>query len=353
MSEESALLSLRKLGEEIYESLMNKTFPILRIPSRSTSNIIYDKKLRQFVLGNKRKIRSAKNIRHIRSFTNLLWVALFSSELIKSGRTSTLRDVFYSAQAYGISFRDQSESDETIADLEALLGYPREILHIFPEERSAIYGDLEIEYTVKGYEGRRLNLTVHPDGVMIGPALSRAKFVGTSADKVIVVEKGAMFSRLIEERAHEKFNAILVHTAGQPPRATRFLIRRLWKELGLKVFIFTDADPWGMHIAMVIISGSANSAHIEGLATPDAVWAGVWATDILEYELPSDPLTERDIKRLKELRSDPRYRGKLWQREISTFFKHKRKSEQEAFARYGLTFIVDKYLPDKLSQYGG
>ena len=45
-----------------------------------------------------------------------------------------------------------------------------------------------------------------------------------------------------------------------------------------------------MHIAQVIISGSANAAHLRDLNTPDAVWSGVWASDIIEYKLPTDPL---------------------------------------------------------------
>jgi len=32
------------------------------------------------------------------------------------------------------------------------------------------------------------------------------------------------------------------------------------------------------------------------------------------------------------------------------FLKIKRKSELEAFAKYGLTTIVDKYLPEKLEE---
>jgi len=48
------------------------------------------------------------------------------------------------------------------------------------------------------------------------------------------------------------------------------------------------------------------------------------------------------------LQKDPRYEGELWQREIKTFFKIKKKAEQEAFSRYGLTYIVDEYLPAKL-----
>jgi DNA topoisomerase-6 subunit A len=123
-------------------------------------------------------------------------------------------------------------------------------------------------------------------------------------------------------------------------------------ELGLPVYIFCDADPWGMHIANVIISGSANAAHLRDLNTPDAKWAGVWASDIVDYKLPSDPLTDLDIKRLYELDKDPRYEGKLWKQEIQTFLKVKRKSEQEAFSRYGLAYIVDKYLPAKLKELG-
>jgi len=106
-----------------------------------------------------------------------------------------------------------------------------------------------------------------------------------------------------------------------------------------------------MHIAMVIISGSANAAHLRDLTTPDAKWSGVWATDIVKYKLPTDPLDEIDMKRLYELQKDPRYKeDPLWQREIKTFMKIKRKDEQEAFSRYGLTYIVDEYLPAKLEE---
>jgi DNA topoisomerase-6 subunit A len=195
-----------------------------------------------------------------------------------------------------------------------------------------------------------LNLTSHPDGVMIGPALTSSEFVKTTADKVIAIEKGGLFTRFVEEKVHEKFNALLVLTAGQAPRATRQFIKRLNSELKVPVYIFTDGDPWGMHIAMVIISGSANAAHLRELTTPDAKWSGVWATDIINYKLPTYPLDEVDIKRLHELQRDPRYKDPLWQREIKRFLRIKKKAEQEAFSRYGLTYIVDEYLPAKLKE---
>ncbi|MDH5753917.1 MAG: DNA topoisomerase IV subunit A [Candidatus Bathyarchaeota archaeon] len=344
------LTGLENLGVRIYEQLDRGYFPSIEMPSRSTENIYYDPQVRQFILGDKRVRRSARNIRHIRPFTQLVWTAFFSHELASQRKTSTLRDVYYSAQAYEMSFKDQQESNNIITDLETVLGSSREDFNIFPEERSAVFGDLTIEYTVPGYEGRTLNLTSHPDGVMIGPALTSSEFVKTTADKVIAIEKGGLFTRFIEENVHKKFSAILVLTAGQAPRATRHFVRRLNRELNLPVYIFTDGDPWGMHIAMVMISGSANAAHLRELATPDAKWSGVWATDIVNYKLPTDPLDEVDVKRLYELQRDPRYKDPLWQREIKMFLKIRRKAEQEAFSRYGLTYIVDKYLPAKLEE---
>jgi len=344
------LTGLRNFGAKLYGQMEEGVFPWIKMPSRSIENIFYSPEIRQYILGDKAVRRSSRNIRHIRPLTQLVWAAYFAHELTQRQKTSTLRDVYYSAQAYDMSFKDQPESNNIITDLETVAGFSREDFNVFPEERSAIFGDLTIEYTVPGYEGRQLNLTSHPDGMMIGPALTSADFVKTGAEMVIAIEKGGLFTRFIEEEVYKKFNALLVLTAGQAPRATRRFIHRLNKELDLPVRIFTDGDPWGMHIAMVIISGSANAAHLRELTTPDATWSGMWATDIVDYKLPSDALTNIDIKRLHELQKDPRYKGKLWQREVKKFLKIKKKSEQEAFSRYGLTYIVDEYLPAKLKE---
>jgi len=295
------LADLTDLGKKLYEQMSQGVFPWIKMPSRSIENIFYNPEIRQYVLGDKSVRRSARNIRHVKPFTQLVWAAYFADELSRNRKTSTLRDVYYSAQAYEVAFKDQPESNAIITDLETVIGYAREDFNVFPEERSAIFGDLTIEYTVPGYEGKQYNLMSHPDGVMIGPALTSAEFVKTTADIVIAIEKGGLFTRFIEEQVHKKYNALLILTAGQAPRATRQFIHRLNKELELPVYIFTDGDSWGMHIAMVIISGSANAAHLRDLTTPDAKWSGVWATDIVDYKLPSDELTQIDIKRLSEL----------------------------------------------------
>ncbi|KAF6243887.1 DNA topoisomerase [Nitrosopumilus sp. b1] len=344
----SLLELLKQQGLLTYDTLEKGEFPKFSIPSRSVSNIVYDSKLRQYILGKNAALRSSKNTSQLRSFTQLMWLAFFANRLTKEKKSSTLRDVYYSSQAFAIDFEDQSESDNIIVDLEAVLARPREDFHVFPEERSSVFGDLNIEYTVPGYEGKKMNLSNHPDGYAIGPSLTSAELLDTSAEVVIAIEKGGLFTRFVEEQVDKKFKAIIVDTGGQAPRSTRTLLKRLHEELSLPVVILTDGDVYGEHIAMVIKSGSANAAHLRELTVPDAKWVGVWATDIEKYKLPTIPMTESDIKRCYDLQKDPRYQEGIWKKELEVFLKIKRKAELEAFSKYGLTNITDKYLPHKL-----
>ena len=341
---------LKQLGEKIYSDLNSQRFPTIHFPSRSVRNIVYDKKTKQYILGSKTVTRTASNIKQIRSVTQLTWLAFFANELMSNKKSSTLRDVYYSSQAYAVDYTDQPESDAIITDLESVISTARERLNIYPEERSAIFGDLDIEYTVPGYEGNKANLSSHPDGYLIGPSLSTADFVGTSAEMIIAIEKGGLFNRFVEEKVHSKYKAIIIDTAGQAPRTTRYMLKRLHKELNLPVYIMTDGDVYGEHIAMVIVSGSAGAAHLRDLTVPSAKWLGIWASDIAKYKLPTIPMTEMDFKRVSELKRDPRYQKGIWNKELDVFMEIKAKCELEAFSKYGLTAIVDKYLPEKLEQ---
>ncbi len=340
--------SLTELGKKILSSIEDGHFPRIEIPARSTENIVFDEQTEQFILGDSRTTRDSSNSKHIRSFMQLMWIASFSKRLLESGRTSSLRDLYYSSEAFGVRFKDQAESDRLLSDLEALIEYPRESLGFFPEEHSSIYGKVIMRYTVKGYEDKEVDLTISPDGLPIGPALLSASPVRTDAKLILAVESGGMFSRLIETRCWERFDCILVHLGGQAPRSTRRLMRRLHDELHLPVKIFTDGDPWGMHIARVIIAGSANAAHIRDLAIPTAEWIGVNADDIVRYNLPCEDMNNRDLKRLDELSKDSRYLSDDWQSAIESFRRLRKKAEQQAFSRFGIDFVVDEYLPTKI-----
>ncbi|PSN84462.1 hypothetical protein B9Q01_00990 [Candidatus Marsarchaeota G1 archaeon OSP_D] len=348
---------LSELGKRIYNQLLKEVPPELEIPSRSTDNIVFDHLSQQYVLGNKKIKRGIYSIRSAKSLAQLLWVAYVAKELIKKDQVTTLRDLFYtSLNEKGLEISEQAETDAQVEDLEAVLGVPRESFNIIPHDRGTAFGKLVLEYNVKGFEGNRVDLMSHPDGVSVGPGLAHANFVSSDARMVLVLEKHAIFIQMIREKIHEKLGAILIETGGQASRAARILIRRLNKELGLPVYILTDADPWGMHIALVIISGSAKSAHIRDINTPSAKWIGFWATDIEKYKVPSLQLTQVDYKRIEELKADPRYKEKFFRKQIECFLETGRKAELEAFSSknktIGVTYLANTYLPAKLKEIG-
>lgn len=351
--QKETLKKLVALGKDVYKQLMEGKYPTFEMPLRTSSNIYYDEKLRQFTVGDKTTKRSAGNLAHLKPFLQTMFVAMFAAkDLLEPGKTSTLRDLYYSSEsAMAKMFSDQSESDGIITDVEAIIGQSREDMGIFPDARSTIFGDLTISFQdKKTKKPREINLTFNPDGQTIGPTLVRSDFVKTGADKVICVESGGMFQRLVEEDADEKFNAILIHLAGQAPRGTRRLIRRLSEELKLPVYVFVDGDPWGIHIYTVIAAGSASAAHLTGLTTPDAMWIGLTATDIKEYDLPTDHFSKGDTRRTRQLQKDPRYRKPYLQSELKKFLKLKKKAEQQALTAKSLTFVVDEYLPAKFEE---
>ncbi|MHA1882968.1 MAG: DNA topoisomerase IV subunit A [Candidatus Thorarchaeota archaeon] len=348
-SHEDPVKTLTRLGLSVIESIKQGEFPTIELPNRSTDNIVFDSTHDQFILGASKVVRDSSNQKHVKSFAQLMWVASYAKRLVKSGRTSSLRDLYYASEAFGIDFKNQSESDRIISDLECVTGLARESFGVFPEEHSSIYGNVLMKYTVAGYEGKTVNLTVSPDGLPIGPALMTAEPVSSEAEIIIAVESGGMFSRLVETRCWDRFNAVLVQLGGQAPRSTRGLLRKLHDDLGLPLFIFTDGDPWGMHIARVIMTGSANAAHIDKLTIPDAKWIGVTAKDIIDYDLPTESMNNADLKRLDELSRDKRYQENQWQKHIASFRQLQQKAEQQAFSKYGMDFVVDEYLPAKLT----
>jgi len=122
----------------------------------------------------------------------------------------------------------------------------------------------------------------------------------------------------MENGFDEEYGAILVHLKGQPARSTRRVLRRLNESLDLPVVVFTDGDPWSYRIYASVAYGSIKSAHMsELLATPPGAVCRGAATDISDYNLPSDKLTEQDINALKAELTDPRFATEYWHNQIN------------------------------------
>ena len=72
--------------------------------------------------------------------------------------------------------------------------------------------------------------------------------------------------------------------------------------------------------------------------------------DIVDYELPTHPLKEVDIKRAKDaLKNDPFFKShSQWLKALQQLVQMGVRAEQQALAMWGLNYVIDEYLPRKL-----
>jgi DNA topoisomerase-6 subunit A len=85
---------------------------------------------------------------------------------------------------------------------------------------------------------------------------------------------------------------------------------------------------------------------------PQTRFLGVTPQDILDYELPTHPLKDVDVKRAKDaLKNDPFFqRHKPWQKALRQLLQMGVRAEQQALAKWGLNYVLDEYLPAKLKK---
>lgn len=349
--------SLLGIMETFYKQLENQTVPNLVMPTRTKANIEYDNNSEVWVYGDKESMRSAKTVKGANQILKMSYTAeLLIREHLKNNRGSTLRELYYISENWDIAkFREQPESDRMIEDLEIVTSMQREDFHMRPEEDGAtIFGDLKLKETTK--RGERIihcRDDVGEGGYQIPFNVDNVEFLDHNARFIIAIETGGMFARLIENGFDEDYRAIQVHLKGQPARSTRRILKRLNEELNLPVVVFTDGDPWSYRIFASVAYGAIKSAHMsEYMAAPGAQFIGVQPSDIVEYDLSTDKLTEQDIRALHSELSDPRFDSDYWRTQIKLQLDIGKKAEQQAFAGKGLDFVTQQYLPQRLTEMG-
>ena len=65
-----------------------------------------------------------------------------------------------------------------------------------------------------------------------------------------------------------------------------------------------------------------------------------------------DDLSSKDVEALKAELTDPRFADGWWQEQIKMMLSLGKKAEQQSLAKYGLDFVTDTYLPEKLAEIG-
>lgn len=353
-----ARTQLIDLAAQLYDQFEMGQIPSISIPTRSKSNIIYNEESKVWVYGDRSSSRTANTVQGARKLLKAAYTIEFLADQLDEDRSSTLRELYYLSESWDESeaqFTDQDESNGLIEDLEIVSGVKREDFHMRPEESGAtVLGPLRIrEQTRRGERIIHCQEDVGEGGYQIPNNADMIEFLEHDAEFVLAVETGGMRDRLVENGFDEEHNAIIVHLKGQPARATRRLVKRLHDDLDLPITVFTDGDPWSFRIFGSVAYGSIKSAHLSGyLATPEAQFVGIQPEDIVEYDLPTDPLSDSDINALENELEDPRFQTEYWTEQIELQLDLEKKSEQQSLASHGLDFVTDRYLPDRLGAMG-
>ena len=347
------------IAEKIYKDLQNSEIPSIGLPTRTKNNILFDEKLNVWKYGSNQVERTAKSLDGAYMLLRTMYMTDFIKEMIKTNKSSTLRELYYISEGWDLAkFHSQNESNLLAEDLEVITKLLREDFKLRPEEDGArVIGNIVIEEVTRNNTKKKIHCQddVGDSGYSIPYNVEPEKitFKNVDVDFIIAIETGGMFDRLVENHFDENYRALLVHLKGQPARSTRRFIKRLNEEKKLPVVVFTDCDPWSFRIYASVAYGAIKTAHIsEYLATPSAQFLGVTPSDIENYDLPTDVLTKEDIKSLKSELTDPRFQDSFWKHEINLQLKLGKKSEQQALAKYGLDYVTDTYLPEKLSELG-
>lgn len=357
-TETTARDELIELAAQFYDQIDSGDIPSMSLPTRSKSNIEYDEELEVWVYGDRSTTRSANTVRGARKLLKAAYTIEFLADQLDEDRSSTLRELYYLSESWNekeAKFTDQDESNQLIEDLEIVSAVKREDFHMRPEESGAtVIGPIEIrEQTRRGEREIHCQADVGEGGYQIPNNPDQIEFLSCDASFVLAVETGGMRDRLVENGFDEEHDAFVVHLKGQPARATRRLIKRLHDELGLPIVVFTDGDPWSYRIFGSVAYGSIKSAHLSNyLATPEARFVGIQPDDIVEYDLPTDPLADSDINALENELEDPRFQTSYWEEQIQLQLELEKKAEQQALAARGLDFVTDTYLPDRLGEMG-
>ncbi len=341
------------LGKRIVDDIEQGKNPSIEIGVRSLSNVSFDKKTKKLALGDKTSKREFFNVGHVKKFVQTLEVAKVSKSLLDSAKHASLRDVFYMAKrsipGTKINIVDeQSETDNAIEDLELITDFSREQLGMNANKMGSVAGKVTIEDKGDTIDWSKLG----SGGWSIPSNVEEIDFKKVTAKYVIYMEKAAVWERLHEDKFWDKENCIIISSQGQTTRGIRRLLQRMHSEQNLPIYILTDFDPYGIYIYSVIKFGSISLAHMtESMAIPNVKFLGISADDVINYDLKKHfiNLKDVDISRLKQISEYDWFKNsKPWQRQFKMMKDFKAKLEIQALSSRGISFISEKYLPDKI-----
>ncbi len=357
-SDKKTRAALVDLANDVVTFAQRKREPYVDVPTRSLSNVRYNKSRKILEMGRNTNRRQLFNLSQARGYMQTMLVASGCTQLLDEGKTTSIRGLYYLLKhtiegAKEETFNEQSECDPIIEDMEVLLGSLREELHLYAQKKGDMVGEItltdkgdEIDCSRMGSGGYGIPSIVEPEAI---------QFKKCDAKFILHVEKDTVWQRFNEDKFWRKHKCILTHGGGQPPRGVRRLLHRMHHELKLPIYCLLDNDPWGYYIYSVIKQGSINLAYeSKRMAIPEARYLGLRSIDFERCQLSDSvkiKLNDTDKRRAKQIANYEWFKPKKpWQKEIQRMLDNDFKLEVEALISKDISYVTEEYVPTRLAE---
>lgn len=187
-----------KLVDSVIAKIYATGRPTVELPSRSSSNIIWDEDNDLLLLGRQIMEKQFHSLTSVVDITRLIRVLDIVDELLIKDIHATKREIFYTDVKL---FTDQKNSDKSIEDVATMLYTTRTATHIVAAPKGTCVGRLRIRdrNDIIDLEG------LGSGGWTISPMLDNIEIIESDAEFILVIEKDAAMMRLAEARFWRKY----------------------------------------------------------------------------------------------------------------------------------------------------
>ncbi|XP_050512363.1 MATH and LRR domain-containing protein PFE0570w isoform X2 [Diabrotica virgifera virgifera] len=327
---------IRNIFVVVYEDIVNEKAPVLEYRRHDFKKHVQD--AAQFTTSSA-KI-SSKSKQSAEKFRLILLLMKKIQALLETNTKITKRELYYQMKHV---VKNQDYIDRAINAISCILDVGPWAFNVV-SQKGLVLGDLKIFMAHGSVVDCSISATLIPQDIEdIAELHSTARFI-------LVVEKEAIFQKLIDEDFQTKLNVpfIMITGKGYPDLNTQLFLRKLWTSMSLPVFILVDSDPHGIQIMLNYKFGSIKNAHLSRyLAVPKAKWIGVYPSEIHKFEITTQPLSDSDLSRINNLlRAHYMDDNPEIVAELKIMLQHKLKAGIEGLIKNDV-FLSDVYLTMK------
>ncbi|KAI5704585.1 hypothetical protein M8J76_006766 [Diaphorina citri] len=265
--------------------------------------------------------------------------------LLTTKSTCTKRELYYQNVAL---FKTQTVVDGAINFISNLLDMPPWELGVTSSSKGLAAGPMSLHMS-----NREIIKYDVGGGVMLPQNIGDIREIEFGGKYILIVEKDAAFQKLLDENIFQRQpDCVLITSKGFPDVNTRLFLRKLKDSVDVPLYALVDADPYGIEIMCVYRYGSLTlSPQALTLACPEIQWLGIHPTDIRHWVIPTIPMTERDLSKLRHLLTRPFIMSnKKLLKELKFLLKMGKKAEIEGVYQFSPNFLTQYFIPQKISK---